>query len=226
MNRIRGLILTLAVQLYGVDVIAAIDQQYVPATTNSIANVGASGGVDHAQTFTVGLTGLFTGFDIWATRDEATTLPLLFDIRRTASGVPTEPDSGSDILAAGSIDATQFSITDVNPGSPPSILPHVELNEQSFSVVGGEVLAIALRSNAPSPSQFTFAYSWHGNSDGQYANGVAYFRTSGLWRLSQVPLSTSADRVFRTYVDAIPEPSTFFLLAIGAISLLGYRRSK
>src|SRR5262245_65964054 len=57
-----------------VDAVASIDQQYVPATSNSSGSV--ADGVDQAQTFTVGFTGLFTGFDFWATRNEATTLPL------------------------------------------------------------------------------------------------------------------------------------------------------
>lgn len=229
MKRTLCVALFLTVTFYGLIATAAIDQQYVPPTSNVWGNVGSAGGVDQAQTFTVGTTGFLTGFDIWATRDQATTLPLLFDIRRTTGGTPTEPDSGLDILATGSLAAAQFGLTDLNDPSTPAVLTHVDLNAQSFSVVAGEVLAIVLRSDAPSPGPMLSAYSWRGLAEGQYGGGAAYGRTTGVWSLSQIPVPTRfVDRVFRTYVDAVPEPSSSCLLATAAASLsymLRMRRS-
>jgi hypothetical protein len=223
MKRILGMTLGVAIQLCGVEAIAAIDHQYVPATTNVGAGVGFGIGLDgvpfeveQAQTFTVGITGLFTGFDIWMTRDRSTTLPVLFDIRRTVSGAPTESNSGADILAAGSIDTSQFDISFTVPNSPPSVLPHVELNQQSFNVVVGDVLALTLRSDAVAPDMAISPLSWRGNLTGQYANGAEYHRVLGAWQMGTAGLQ---DQVFRTYVTAVPEPSSVLLVITAAICL-------
>lgn len=198
--------------------IAAVDQQYVPATTNQFSNVGAGNVVDWAQIFTVGITGTLTGFDVWVDRQSEVSLPLLFDIRTTLAGAPTEPDSGPNVLASGSLPANMFLADEGTTGSPPGSLPHIELLSQSFAVVAGHVLPIALRSDDPgAPS--TLAYNWHGNEPGAYARGSAYLRVADGWE------PHVSDQVFRTYVTPIPEPPAA-LLSMVAVANIGLMRRR
>jgi hypothetical protein len=197
---------------------AAIDQQYVPATTNQFANVGVGNVVDWAQTFTVGITGTLTGFDVWVDRQPEVSQPLLFDIRTTLAGAPSDPDTGPNVLASGSLPASMFLADEGSPGSPPSILLHVELSSRSFSVVAGQVLAIALRSDDPG-AVTSLTYNWHGNEPGAYTRGSAYLRVAGGWE----PQVT--DQVFRAYVNPIPEPSAALLL-IFAVASAGVMRRR
>lgn len=195
---------------------AAIDQQYVPATTNEFSNVGVGNVVDWAQTFTVGITGTLTGFDVWVDRQSEVSQPLLFDIRTTLAGVPSEPDFGPNVLASGSLPASMFLADAGSAGPPPSNFPHVELSSLSFSVVAGQVLALVLRSDDPGAAS-TLAYNWHGNNPGAYSNGSAYLRVSDGWEPQDVA------QVFRTYVTPIPEPSVD-LLSIVAVANIGVMR--
>jgi hypothetical protein len=200
---------------------AAIDQQFVPANWGTESNVGAGNIVDWAQTFTVGISGLLTGFDVWVDRPSAVTMPLLYDIRKTFAGVPTEPDTGSDILASGSVNA--LSIPVYSNGNPRSPLSHVDIS--SFPVTVGDVLAIVLRSDDPGTGCCGYTYSWMGDDPASvYIRGNAFIRAPGgifdNWTIQD------QDQAFRTYVNAIPEPScaTLIVLAVTWISMFGHGR--
>jgi hypothetical protein len=146
------------------------------------------------------------------------TQPLLFDIRTTLAGAPSEPDSGPNVLTSGSLPASMFLADAGTTGPPPSDLPHVELSSLSFSVLAGQVLAIVLRSDDPGAGT-TLTYNWHGNEPGAYANGSAYLRVAAGWEPQVV------DQVFRTYVTPIPEPSVA-LLSVVAVSNIGLMRRR
>ena len=79
------------------------------------------------------------------------TADLLFDIRATNSGTPTEADSGSNLLASVSLPAASVSTA---PG-----WVSVDLSPQNLSVAAGQRLAIALRSDDPG-GVAGVTYSW------------------------------------------------------------------
>jgi hypothetical protein len=197
---------------------AEVDQQFVPADWGAESNVGAGNDVDWAQTFTVGLTGTLTGIDIWVDRPAAVTMPLLYDIRTTLAGIPTEPDSSSNVLAYGSIDASMMPIA--GTGTPRSGMTHIDISSASLSVTAGDVLAIVLRSDDPGTGCCGFTYSWLGDVPaGVYSAGNAYVRAEGGIFITWT--TQNQDNAFRTYVDPIPEPSAVFLSmwAIGTVIL-------
>src|SRR5438045_2571089 len=140
---------------------------------------------------------MLTGFDIWVDRQPGVTQPLLYDIRTTPAGAPSDPDSGGNILASGSLPAIVF---DTGPGSTfqplPSGLPHVDLGS-GIPVTVGEILAIVLRSDDPGIHN-GLTYNWHGTSPGGYLGGSAFLRTNGTWQLQVY------DQIFRSYVVAEP----------------------
>ena len=137
------------VLLLAADGFAIVDQQFAPGSRNIIASVGTGNTSDKAQTFTVGITGKLTGLDVWVDRRPAVVQPLVMDIRRTQAGVPSEADTGPDILASEALPATLFVTAPGAIDPPPATLSHIELNAKSFPVVAGDVLAIVLRSDDP-----------------------------------------------------------------------------
>jgi hypothetical protein len=206
---------TVAPQAYAVPF---VDQQNVPPTPNGAANVGVANAVDVAQTFTVGISGRLTGFDLWVERTINVTHPLLYDFRLTEAGVPTEPDTGDNILASGILDAGLFEVG-VFSGftvKPPDDLLHVNL-ETPFEVQVGDVLALALRSDDPEAG----CYIWHISGDNPYAPGRTYSRIHPKW----LPLDLGnfdLDAVFRTYV--VPQPSSAYLFGIALFVAMSWPR--
>jgi hypothetical protein len=200
------------------DLHAAVDQNYTPPTNQEASNV--TNGIDWAQTFAVGITGTMTGFDAWVDHADGITQPLLYDIRTVDAGSPSLPNAGINILASGSVAASALLTADgVSGGPEPGSFPHIDLASPGVPVVAGEVLALVLRTNDPGVAQGV-AYTWHGDSPGAYAGGSPFFRTSTTW----VP--QTHDQFFRTYVTAVPEPTTGLLWILGfagVAPLLGIR---
>lgn len=197
-----------------------LDQSNDPTPT-AAAGPGSSNLVDWAQTFTVGVTGTLTSVEVRVFRTSGVTDPLLFDIRTTTGGAPTEADAGANILSSFSIAAAVVSLGSVlGDGVFVSIAV-------SVPVTAGDVLAIVLRSDAPGGS---FApYFWDGTSAGSYGGGAAYLRFgAGMFGVS----TFLSDLSFKTFVDSmrtgdqtVPEPSLLLLLATGA-GLVACRRAR
>ncbi|WP_428304001.1 hypothetical protein [Lacipirellula sp.] len=202
---------------------ASLDQYFTPSTVSGALNVGDSNQVDWAQTFTVGMTGTLSGFDIWIERHPTVQLPLLFDIRTTSGGLPTLSDVGPHILIAGEKAASDIPV-DRHDLSLPLELVHFDLSSASIAVTVGDVLAIVLRSDDPSGQPDGLTYSWFAASAGGvnpfYPGGESY-AFSGGW----FDLPAAGDAVFRTYVTPIPEPTACCLLGLGCV-MFGMARSR
>jgi hypothetical protein len=184
-----------------------------------VVNVGDSNRLDFAQTFTVGATGTLTAFDIWVAKSPAVTLPLLYDIRRTQSDLPTEADTGANILVSGFNEAAGVPIEGRTFG--PNAFLNIDL-ENPIGVTAGEVLAIVLRSDDPNPDRCCdIAYGWYGRSPGLYERGDSFTRNSfglGRWSTESV---IDADLAFRTFDTGAVNASAFNRRCYGVGMLLG-----
>jgi hypothetical protein len=193
-----------------------LDQSHVNQSTGMEWTINVQQGVrvEQAQTFTVGLTGRLSQFDVKINRADSTTNPLLVDIRTLSGGAPTEANSGSNILFQTSVSSALISQT--TPGFQDLFRITIP---QPIDVVAGTQLAIVLRTNQDSPpGSPSRGYRWFGPASSQittpYTNGSVWTRVStiGNWQSDSV-----LDVDFRTFVDvtAVPEPSSMILLLAG-----------
>jgi hypothetical protein len=104
---------------------AIVDQEYVPAFANGVAVVGHGNISDWAQTFTVGISGILTGVDLWVDRQGTVVEPLFIDIRITQNGVPTDADAGANILASATLPPSMFPPSTGISGPLPELLTHL-----------------------------------------------------------------------------------------------------
>lgn len=200
-----------------ITVAAPILDQSAPGSTLR-ANVGASNAVDWSQTFTSGLTGKLTNVEVLVSRQAAVTQPLLFDLRTTASGVPTESDSGTNILGSASIAAASVTLFDFGQPNFGATWINVNLTNFNINVSTGGTFAIVLRSNDPGSSDGE-TYQWHGSTLNTYALGSDFNRFgTDFWD------SEGGDLGFRTFVD-VPEPNGIIVFALGSCAFLLHRRS-
>lgn len=183
-----------------------LDQSYAPAT------VTVSYGVDgtswaRGQTFTVGQTGVLAGIDLLVVTNSVAS-PVLWDIRSTISGLPTE--SNLSTLASGSIDGASLPAANT--------YYYFDLTAANLSVTSSDVLAITLRGTTGS----TVA-SLRGRNDDGYAGGTAVQGVPGGAIITWSVIS-GVDFGIKTYM-AIPEPATYaVLLGLGALGAVLIRR--
>lgn len=169
-----------------------MDQEYDPGTDNSVAAIGSNNVVDWSQTFTVGISGTLTSVELAMIRNASVTFtkPLLFDIRTTSGGTPTEPDTGFNILASKSI----------APPDVPTTYGFFSISGLGVCVTAGDILAITLRSDDP------HAYHWAGTGQTLgYTGGSAFVRAPVVWEI-QPPDGIIHDLGFRTFVESGPAP--------------------
>ena len=190
----------LAVCLYCMTFAAAVsaspvlDQEHFdPADTFSALSVANDR--TQVQTFTVGVSGLLSRIDVKVGRREHTTEDLQFTLFSTGpSGLP------QDAMATVHVPASA--------ADPDLLRKFVSFDVQSFSldVAAGDLLAIALNTNAPNvPPRYTERYEWE--IGGRYGKGAAYSKIGPLY------FRKDEDFYFRSFVS-VPEPSTVCLIAV------------
>lgn len=202
---VTGFALIIGVSVSSAQATVVLDQDYEPGIYNSHATINKD--IDHAQTFTVGITGILDSIDVYIQRSPQWSDPLLVHVRPTAGGLPLASDASS--LAATSVPGAGI------PTSPGFV--SIDLSAANLLVTAGEVLAIVLQNNTNTGNISSGAYTWEGHAPSAgggnpalaYPLGQGYARTLTSPNWSQF---TPSDRAFRTYVE-IPLPGAVLLAA-------------
>ena len=194
----------------------AIDQSNIGTTLFS-----ASGGTSivFAQTFTVGTSGLMTGFDLRLQRINLGVDTGSFDVelRDTVGGIPTLPTS-APIIA---LTFSDMVLPAQAAGDPVySGLTHFDISSSNVSVHAGDVLALDIFGNVDIAGQNGFTID--GGSD-NYSGGSHFLDfLNHPWSSH-----TTEDLFFKTYVDAaVPEPSSLVTFCGITVLLLRRRMSR
>jgi len=212
-----GLILTLAAMALVTAAHAApvVDQSHQPIVSSPIGFVqGGSTTIDRAQTFTAGVTGVLTDIEVIVGRATLSISDgLIWDVRTVIAGTPSDPDSGLNILASGTVAAADVPVT-IDPSN------FLSLGGMSVSVSTGDVLAIVLRSMSPESGAYRWKFS--DNNDSVYAAGASFDRIfSPSWDSNTSPFD---DAGFRTFVNAVPEPNGVLALVVLGVAIGATRR--
>lgn len=181
-----------------------LDQADIPssgALSGSSSGFGVNQRADLVQTFTVGLTGLLTEFDL------------------AIIGTPLTPDGGFGVSLLDSADNALFS-THVDNHAAPNVFAtdwasmlKFQLGSAAFDVAAGDTYRISVVSDPDMPAG---TVTWLTGVDGA---AFAYAGGEGRVGYGFPPYAFGGDYGFRTYVDAdagaAPEPAAWVLMLLG-----------
>ena len=169
-----------------------------------------------AQTFTAGISGDLTRIQIDLTSQpqhgmigEISPFPINVDILSVLNGVPASHVLSSVLLPPGNY-----------------LLGTSIFFPQQAQVVAGKQYAIAVNYVGAPPLGLNLGQgSWGGTAEGDaYPEGAIFFSEDGKSWLANVgpgePPGPGEDLAFQTYVQQTSEPSTPFLLVVGALTAL------
>ena len=180
-----------------------LDQEFFPSPATLEAH---NGDLYRAQVFTVGVTGQLTRVEAYMGGIGSS----VFEIWDTVISepfpiAPTPLASGTLSFSTGSTAIRDFE--------------ELDLSSANLQVQAGDRLALVQIGGSS-----TGFGSWWGNSGGGYAGGAAHTTLttspSGAWA------EQSWDFGFRTYIDAIPEPSTAMMVLGCVTGTWGLRRRR
>ncbi|MEQ8206647.1 MAG: PEP-CTERM sorting domain-containing protein [Woeseia sp.] len=206
MSRIRKTIIAVTAVLLSplaANALPIVDQENFSTDARATFIVSNNTNFGRAQTFTVGLAGLFDSIDV-----QLSALSTLTEARilATSGGVPIGGPGGSTVLASSSL------ISSVGD------LFSVDFSAFGLAVNVGDVLAIELIGDA----------AWLGSASNPYAGGGDnYFNAN--FGAPNWTANGNSDTNFRTYVDVptgVPEPGTLALFGIGLLGMSVSRRKK
>jgi hypothetical protein len=188
-----------------------LDQQNV-FPNPSIGDSSNAGSIEYGQTFTVGVAGTLAQVDVYVARFSPTTDNLVFRLYSTTGGVPSA-QLGTDLTLAP---------TDVSSTTPD--FESFDVSAFSVSVNVGDVLAFAVTTSTNFSS---FGYILPFSTTQLYAGGQPVSRVMNAppdpW---QAATGVTRDYAFRTYVDAVPEPSALAMLSLIAGATLRRRGNR
>ncbi|SET44071.1 PEP-CTERM protein-sorting domain-containing protein [Nitrosomonas marina] len=213
--------------VFGVILLLPIPSNAIPVIDQSqTVNGGGTNNITYvnrlAQTFTVGMSGLFTGIDI------------------LAQGLGSDPDITVSIQ---SLDTNGFpddsNILGSSTLSGPSLITssptdwHFDFLASNIVVNAGDQLALVLSStDDPWSTGDVSVVFWGPHSSlGDFYTGGGYFATWDQNTGQDCGWCSAGgrDMYFRTYVDqdlsivSVPEPTTMMLFGIGFAGLLRYK---
>lgn len=212
----------------------ATDASYVPASLSRSDTIIVAGRLSMAQTFTVIASGKLSQVDVpirW-TEHFKPNAPLRLDIRRLDGSIPTESDSGTNILASTTVSPDQI------PTKISTDVSWVTFNLTPASVTAGDRLMIVLTSPTDHEYHWAGDLSWPALLEpaGTYAGGQAFCRGSSAARAPDDPTprhqwgnyfakndrtsggGPDVDMGFRVFVT--PSASRWPLLALAATLLI------
>jgi hypothetical protein len=168
---------------------SVVDQTFVPDR-----NLLSAGGVPeaHAQTFTVGIPGSLTGFEVYLFGVPNNSGPMSWQIRSTVAGAPVE--ESSTILASGAVPASSLPPTTL----PSPVMVSFQLPPGGVGAHSGDVLAIVL---SPAESYYWGGEWGLGTRDPYSAGSHFALLSDGSW-----VMAAGVDMGFRTFVQQLLEP--------------------
>lgn len=233
----KRIILTVFVVLFLCPAVYAVPvlDQYIHADSPACA-MYLSENSALAQTFTPQISGQLTRLDLFMVERSAVSVDGNMIIDFWIAGEDTPKSTFMD----------SFTISSLSLHSDWNSL---DLSLSSVYLYAGQTYSIVPRSDTVDflPFALSYTYGLPSEGDTELADYIGYYgysdwydyytggellarqRATGLWEGStgdHPPLDyCTEDLMFRTYVEPVPEPSSFFLLLIGIAGLFYYRRS-